>query len=86
VNPETSRAGVNEQTAGLVNALHAVDKHVPTVATALLAGSLPVGKQREFAGLLIELGELLHSHADGQDAGIIPATTTPSDSDDPHSL
>lgn len=77
---------MNLQTAELVNALHAVDKHVPTVAAALLAGLLSAAKQHEFAGLLSELGELLHSHADDQDAGIIPATAPPPDSDDFHSL
>jgi hypothetical protein len=77
---------VNLHTAELANALHAVDKHMPTVAPALLEGSLPVAKQHEFAGLLTELGELLHSHADDQDAGIIPATARPPDSDDSYWL
>ncbi|MCU1685406.1 MAG: hypothetical protein JWQ81_6145 [Amycolatopsis sp.] len=55
---------MKQQTGELVNALHSVNLHVPTVATSLLAGTLPVAKQREFAGLLIELGNLLHRHAD----------------------
>jgi hypothetical protein len=55
---------LNRQTGELINALHSVTRHVPTVATSLLAGTLPVAKQHEFAGLLIELGELLHAHAD----------------------
>jgi hypothetical protein len=70
---------MNLHTAELVKALHAVNQHVPSVAAALLAGSLPVSKQHEFAGLLTELGELLHSHADDQETGVIPgkADTAP---------
>jgi hypothetical protein len=58
---------VNRHTVELVNALQAVNKQVPLVANALLTRAIPVVKQHEFAGLLTELGELLHSHADGQD-------------------
>ncbi|WP_329067757.1 hypothetical protein [Amycolatopsis sp. NBC_01480] len=54
---------MKRQTGELVNALHSVNRHVPTVATGLLAGTLPVAKQHEFAGLLIQLGNLLHQHA-----------------------
>lgn len=60
---------MNRETGELVNALYAVNQHVPRLATELLAGALPTAKQHEFAGLLIELGELLHSHADDQDTG-----------------
>jgi hypothetical protein len=69
---------MNRHTGELVNALHGVSKHVPRVVTDLLAGTLSVAKQHEFAGLLVELGELLHSHAADQESGIIsggPADT-----------
>jgi hypothetical protein len=75
---------VNRQTAGLVDALHAVNRHVPSVAIALLTGTLPIGKQREFAELLTDLGDLLNSHANDQGAGIVPVPTVPPDSDDSH--
>jgi hypothetical protein len=66
---------VNQQTGALVNALHAVTGHISAIATGLLAGTLSTAKQHEFAGLLIELGELLHSHADDQEAGVIPLSS-----------
>jgi hypothetical protein len=59
------------QTAELVNALNAVARHIPRVTTELLAGSMSVAKQQEFAGLLSELGELMHEHSDDQDRGIV---------------
>jgi hypothetical protein len=63
------------QTAELVNALNAVAQHIPRVTTDLLADGLPAAKQHEFAGLLTDLGELMHDHADDQDRDIIPAKT-----------
>jgi hypothetical protein len=54
---------------------------VPTVATSLLAGTLPVTKQHEFAGLLIELGHLLHQHAD--DSPSEPRHALRDDGDEP---
>jgi hypothetical protein len=54
---------VNKQTAHLVSALGAVNQRIPEVCRALLADEMTVAKQREFAGLLIELGNVLHSHA-----------------------
>jgi hypothetical protein len=63
---------VNLQTAELVKALHAVAKYVPQVATDLLTGAMLPARQHEFATLLTELSELLHSHADDQATGVIP--------------
>jgi hypothetical protein len=74
---------VMRQTGELVNALHSVNQHVPTVANTLLAGTLPVAKQREFAGLLIELGNLLHRHAD--DSPSEPRHALRDDRDEPPS-
>lgn len=53
-----------ELTVELVRALHAVNQHMPHVATGLLTGALSPAKQHEFAGLLTNLGDLLHQHAD----------------------
>jgi hypothetical protein len=55
---------MDELITELVRALHAVNQHTPHVATALLTGTLPPTKQREFAQLLTNLGDLLHQHAD----------------------
>ncbi|WP_370949766.1 hypothetical protein AB5J62_19890 [Amycolatopsis sp. cg5] len=55
---------MDQQTRELSRALLAANEHIPRVATELLTGTLPPGRQHEFAALLIELGELLHSHAD----------------------
>ena len=63
------------QTAELVKALNAVAGHIPRVTTDLLADALPTTKQHEFAGLLTELGDLMHDHADDQDRGIISTKT-----------
>ncbi|MEC3976221.1 hypothetical protein [Amycolatopsis sp. H20-H5] len=59
---------MKRQTIELVNALQAVNKHVGAVANALLTGTLPIAKQHEFAGLLTELGDLLHQHAEDDDS------------------
>lgn len=60
---------MDQQTGELNRALLAVNQHIPRVATELLTGTLPPERQHEFAGLLIELGELLHLHADDKAAG-----------------
>jgi hypothetical protein len=62
---------VNRQTAEVIRALTAVTKHVPQVTTELLAGSLTVARQQEFADLLAALAEILHEHADDRDRGVI---------------
>lgn len=58
---------MNRQTADLVRALAAVNKHMPRVSTELLTDSMAVDKQREFAGLLFGLASLLTTHADEQE-------------------
>ncbi|WP_329051223.1 hypothetical protein OG738_03770 [Amycolatopsis sp. NBC_01488] len=58
---------MNEQTAHLVSALGAINQRIPEVCRALLGDCMTVAKQREFAGLLIELGNVLHSHATGRE-------------------
>ncbi|MEC3976137.1 hypothetical protein [Amycolatopsis sp. H20-H5] len=63
---------MNLRTAELVRALGVVNSHLPRVMTDLLSGALPTARQHEMAGMLADLGELLHSHAEDQDAGVIP--------------
>jgi len=55
---------MNEMTSALITALKAVNIQVPCIIDTLLAGTLPVRKQREFGGLLIALGELIREYAD----------------------
>lgn len=55
---------MDEQTQALVQAMHAVNRHMPEMAMGLLAGSLKPAKQHEFVRLLGELATLLHQHAD----------------------
>jgi hypothetical protein len=58
---------MNEMTSALITALKAVNLQVPCIIDTLLAGTLPVRKQREFGGLLIALGELLKEYADADE-------------------
>jgi hypothetical protein len=62
---------MDEMTSALITALKAVNVQVPCIIDTLVAGTLPAGKQREFGGLLIELGQLLEEYADttGSDRG-----------------
>ncbi|MEC3974300.1 hypothetical protein [Amycolatopsis sp. H20-H5] len=55
---------MNPETIELVRALGAVHQHIPRVINDLLVEQLPQAKQREFAELLLGLGELLHTHAE----------------------
>ncbi|GAA1974763.1 hypothetical protein [Amycolatopsis minnesotensis] len=61
---------MNDATASLLEALGAVNQRVPDVIRALAIGDMLPLKQHQFAGLLIQLGELLHRHADSR----LPAT------------
>lgn len=54
-------------TSALATALKAVNRQVPAMVEMLQSGTLPVGKQRDFAALLIGLGELLKEYADAAD-------------------
>ncbi|GLY64349.1 hypothetical protein [Amycolatopsis taiwanensis] len=63
---------MNEMTTALVTALKAVNHQVPCIIDALVADTLPAGKQREFGGLLIALGELLKEYADAAGGAPIP--------------
>jgi hypothetical protein len=59
-------AATPEPTTQLVEALEAVNAHVPRIIMGLVINDLSPLKQHAFAALLIELGELLHHHADDQ--------------------
>jgi hypothetical protein len=63
---------MNEMTLALVAALKAVNEQIPCIIDCLVTDTLSAGKQREFGGLLIELGELLREYADAADAAPIP--------------
>ncbi|WP_143101821.1 hypothetical protein [Amycolatopsis marina] len=68
---------MDEQTQALVQAMHAVNRHMPGMAMGLLAGSLKPAKQHEFARLLSDLADLLHQHADARSGQ--PTTETEPD-------
>jgi hypothetical protein len=70
---------MNPDTAQLVRALGAINQHMPQMVNDVLIGQMPPAKQHEFADLLIELGELLHRHADTRDeqAPAVSGNTTP---------
>jgi hypothetical protein len=51
-------------TLALVAALKAVNEQIPRIIDSLVTDTLPAGKQHEFGGLLIALGELLKEYAD----------------------
>jgi hypothetical protein len=59
---------MNRDTADLNRALDAINQHLPRMVNDVLLGQMPPKKQHEFAELLIELGELLHRHADAEQA------------------
>lgn len=63
---------MKEMTLALVAALKAVNEQIPCSIDSLVTDTLPAGKQREFGGLLIALGELLKEHADAADEAPIP--------------
>lgn len=54
---------LDEEKRALLMALATVNGHIPKVVVMLAKDQLPVAKEREFAGLLISLGELLCEHA-----------------------
>jgi hypothetical protein len=56
-------AQLDEETRAMITALATVNGHIPKVVTMLAQGKLPLAKQREFASLLTNLGELLSEHA-----------------------
>ena len=65
---------MDQQTAELVRALAGVTKHVPEISRKLLTGTLAAERERAFAGLLVELADVLTTHADDRDAPAAPLT------------
>jgi hypothetical protein len=51
------------ETRAVLAALAAVNRKVPEVALGFMDDSISPAQESEFGDLLIELGELLHSHA-----------------------
>jgi hypothetical protein len=70
---------MNSDTAELIRALGAIDRHLPRMVNDVRLGLMTADRQHEFADLLIELGELLHRDASAEQAdqtgasGDIPA-------------
>jgi hypothetical protein len=65
---------MDQQTAELVRALAGVNKHVPEISRELLTGTMASERERAFAGLLMELADVLITHANNQDAPAAPLT------------
>ncbi|WP_034273178.1 hypothetical protein [Haloechinothrix halophila] len=60
---EPQSDALEPDTRALLSALAAINGKVPDVALALLEGRITPQRQREFAELLLELAELLRTHA-----------------------
>lgn len=54
---------MNSDSTDLIQALAAVDKHLPRMVEDVLHGVMTRDRQHEFADLLITLAELLHRDA-----------------------
>lgn len=57
-------AQLDDETRAMITALATVSGHIPRVVTMLAQDQLPVEKEREFASLLMSLGDLLNEHAE----------------------
>jgi len=73
--PDHSVAGADmlRETQRLVDVLEAAQWRIFLLVTRLRDGTATANDQREGADLLDELVDLLRSHADDTDAGLIPA-------------
>ncbi|WP_410675475.1 hypothetical protein [Amycolatopsis sp. cmx-4-68] len=65
---------MDQQTAELVRALAGVNKHVPEISHELLTGTMTSDRERAFAELLMELADVLTTHANDRDAPAGPLT------------
>lgn len=65
---------MDEETAELVRALAGVNKHVPEVSRELLTGTMQPERERAFAALLMELADVLVTHAGAQQEPAAPVT------------
>ncbi len=65
---------MDQQAVELVRALAGVNKHVPEVSRELLTGTMASERERAFAGLLMELADVLTTHADAREAPAAPLT------------
>ncbi|GHG29937.1 MULTISPECIES: hypothetical protein [Amycolatopsis] len=65
---------MDQQTAELVRTLAGVLKHVPEISCELLTGTMPPERERAFAALLMELADVLTTHANNADARGAPVT------------
>ena len=60
------------EAAQLLTSLGSVNRAVPTVIRELATGAMSPDRQRAFAGLLMELADLLADHADTSDSTTAP--------------
>ncbi|MFJ1767981.1 hypothetical protein ACIOD2_47230 [Amycolatopsis sp. NPDC088138] len=65
---------MDKEAAELVRALAGVNIHVPEISRELLAGTMQPERQRIFAGMLMELADVLFTHANNQEAPQAPLT------------
>jgi hypothetical protein len=69
-----AKNSVDKATAEVVRALAGVTKHVPEVSRELLTGTMQPERERVFAGLLMELADVLVTHANDQESPAAPLT------------
>jgi hypothetical protein len=60
------------ETAELLTSLGSVHRAVPAVIRELATGTMPPERQRQFAGLLAELADVVATHAGEPEAGEAP--------------
>ncbi|MEV6871676.1 hypothetical protein [Amycolatopsis sp. NPDC051128] len=65
---------MDQQAAELVRALAGVTKHVPEISHELLTGTMASERERAFAGLLLELADVLTTHVDNRERPAAPLT------------
>lgn len=58
---------MDDETKALIDSLRAVSAHAEPVANDLMLGTMTPERQREYAGMLGELSQLLQDHADFRD-------------------
>lgn len=63
IRNRTREPQLDDETRALITALVTVNGHIPRVVRMLAQDQLATEKEREFADLLINLGDLLSEHA-----------------------
>ncbi|SFW74753.1 hypothetical protein [Amycolatopsis australiensis] len=65
---------MDKETAELVRALAGVTRRVPRFTSELLTGTLPPERERTFAALLMDLADVLVTHASTREAPAAPVS------------